>query len=76
MIFGAAAMAVLMFFAIIAIAVLVFEVFMFIDAIKNPRLSDTEKILWCAGMILIHPIIAIVYYFVARSALNKPAAKQ
>ncbi len=67
-------MAIIMFFVIIAIAVVVFEIIMFVDAIRNPRLTDTEKILWCLGMFLIHPIVAIVYYFVARSALNKPTA--
>jgi hypothetical protein len=39
---------------------------MFVDAIKNPRLSDSEKLLWCLGMFFIHPFVAIAYYFVAR----------
>lgn len=63
-----------MFGVILVLAVLAFEVFMFVDAIRNPRLTDTEKILWCLGMIFIHPIVAIVYYFVARSGISKPVA--
>lgn len=75
MIVGAAAMAIFMFLAIIGIAILVFEILMFIDAIRNPHLDDKEKILWCLGMLLLHPFVAIFYYFLARSSLEKPAAK-
>lgn len=50
--------------------ILAFEVWMFLDVLKNKKLTDTEKILWVLGMFLLHPIIAIVYFFVARSSLN------
>lgn len=58
------------FFLLIAavlIAVLAFEIFMFIDVIKNPKLNATEKLLWAAGMLLIHPFVAIAYYLVVRN---------
>lgn len=56
-------------FVLLGLLVLAFEVWMFVDAIRNPRLSDNEKLLWCLGIIFIHPFVAIIYYFVARSGL-------
>lgn len=58
--------AVVLVFLALALAVLAFEVWMFIDAYQNPRLTSNEKILWMVGMVLIHPFIAIIYYFAAR----------
>lgn len=39
-----------------------FEIWMFIDAIRNAHLTDVQRLLWCAGMLLIHPFVAIAYY--------------
>jgi hypothetical protein len=50
--------------------VLWFEIAMFLDAIRNKRLSENEKILWVIGMLLLHPFIAIVYYFTAHSRID------
>lgn len=44
---------------------LVFEVVMIIDAIKNKKLSDTEKVLWIVCIVLFNPIATLVYYFIA-----------
>lgn len=44
-------------------AILVFEIFMLISAITNKHISDTAKVLWVIGMLIIHPIVAIAYYF-------------
>lgn len=53
---------------ILALAlILVFEVWMFVDVIRNPKLDQTARILWILGMVLVHPIVAIVYYFTAYS---------
>jgi phosphotransferase system glucose/maltose/N-acetylglucosamine-specific IIC component len=48
---------------LIGLAILVFEVAMFIDVILNKNISDEAKILWVIGMLLLHPFIAIAYYF-------------
>ncbi|HEX7633589.1 MAG TPA: hypothetical protein VF401_04685 [Candidatus Saccharimonadales bacterium] len=48
---------------IVALVVLVFEIYMLINAIQNTRISQNAKILWIVGMLLIHPIVAIAYYF-------------
>ena len=55
---------------LVLVLILWFEVAMFLDVIRNKKLSENEKILWVLGMFLLHPIIAIVYYFVAHSRLN------
>ena len=63
------------FVLILVIAVLAlagFEIWMIVDAIQNRRLSSGEKALWVIGMILLHPIIGIIYYFTARK--QPPAA--
>jgi hypothetical protein len=48
---------------IIVALILVFEIMMIISAIKNRAISDKARILWVIGMLLIHPIVAIIYYF-------------
>jgi len=49
---------------IIAIVLIfIFEVWMFISAITNKNISDTARVFWAVGMVLIHPIVAIAYYF-------------
>ena len=40
----------------------VFEILMFINAFRNPKLAPTERMLWLVGMLLIHPFVALVYY--------------
>lgn len=58
-------MAPLMVLIVIVVLLLIFafEVWMLISAILNKNISDTAKILWIIGMLLIHPFVAIAYYF-------------
>ncbi len=37
---------------------------------KNDRLTDTEKLVWTIGAVLLSIITAIIYYFTQK---NKPA---
>jgi hypothetical protein len=50
----------------LAVLVLAFEVWMFIDAMTNQALTTTTRFLWLFGMLLLHPIVAIAYYFTDR----------
>jgi hypothetical protein len=50
-------------FIIVILAIFAFEVWMFINVILNKRITDKAKILWVIGMLLIHPFVAIAYYF-------------
>jgi hypothetical protein len=52
----------LLLFPVIAI-VFIFEIFMIVSAITNDRIDDTRKILWVIGMLIVHPFIAIAYFF-------------
>lgn len=51
---------------IVAILIAAFEVWMIVDVAINKKLSDKAKAWWIIGMVLIHPIVAIVYFFTDR----------
>ena len=38
-------------------------IWMIVNAITNKHISDTARVLWVIGMLLIHPFVAIAYYF-------------
>jgi hypothetical protein len=50
-------------FLLIAFAVFIFEIAMFVHAIRSRTISDERKILWLIGMLFIHPLVAIAYCF-------------
>jgi hypothetical protein len=45
----------------------VFWIWMLIDAITNPRLDGTEKIVWVLVIIFLHFLGALIYSLVGRS---------
>lgn len=53
-------------FAAIGIAVLIFWVWALIDAIKNPRLTDNERLLWIIVIVLTNWLGAVIYLIVGR----------
>lgn len=53
-------------FAIIGIAVLAFWIWALIDAIKNPRLTDNERIIWIIVILLTSWLGALIYLIVGR----------
>lgn len=54
------------FALVVSLLVLIaaFEIWMFVEVIRNPNLAAGSKTLWLVGMLLLHPFVAIVYYFV------------
>ncbi len=54
---------VLLLFIAITLGILLFEIWMFIDLLKNTSIPQERKILWGIFMLLIHPVAAIAYYF-------------
>lgn len=58
----------------LAALILVFEVWMFFDCVLNKKLADTPKIWWIIGMLLLHPFVAIAYYFVVYRSNQMSAA--
>jgi Phospholipase_D-nuclease N-terminal len=53
---------------ILAVVILtsVFWIWMLVDCITNPRLRDTEKVIWVLVIIFTHIIGALIYFFVGR----------
>ena len=56
--FGAA-----MFFMLLIFLILTFEIWMLVDVIKNTKISAEERAIWIIGMLLVHPFVAVFYYF-------------
>ena len=48
---------------LIGAAILFFEIMMIVSAVTNKAIEDNTRILWVVGMLLIHPFVAIAYYF-------------
>lgn len=48
---------------VLLLLILAFEIWMFVSAITNKFITGNAKALWIVGMVLIHPIVAIIYYF-------------
>lgn len=48
---------------ILSTLILILDVWMIISAATNNKLTTNQKLLWILGMLLLHPIIAIFYYF-------------
>ena len=57
----------LLLLIVIGLGLLYFEVWMFVHAFRNHSLTDNERILWCIGMLLIHPFVAVAYYILVYS---------
>ena len=47
--------------------VFVFWIWMLVDAIKNPRLNGTERIVWVLVIVFLHFLGALIYFFAGRS---------
>jgi hypothetical protein len=48
---------------IFLLVIFIFEIVMIVNAIQNKYITQNAKILWIIGMLLIHPFVAIAYYF-------------
>ncbi len=42
--------------------IVAFEIWMFVSVIRNKGISDSTRVLWILGMLLIHPLVAMFYY--------------
>lgn len=51
---------------VIGLLVLVFWLWALIDAIRNPALSDTERIVWITVILLTSWLGALIYLFIGR----------
>jgi hypothetical protein len=48
---------------VVAVLIFAFEIWMIVDAAVNRQMSDRARVWWIIGMLIIHPVVAIVYFF-------------
>lgn len=48
---------------VLLLAIFVFEIVMLVSAIKNKHITMNARVVWIVGMFLIHPFVALAYYF-------------
>jgi len=65
--FGILGLFVGLFAVALSIAVFIFWILMLIDAIKNPALDGTQRVIWVLVIFFLHALGALIYYLVARS---------
>lgn len=63
---GIVGLALILFLACVALFLFVFWIWMLIDAIKNPGLSGTERVVWVLVIVFLHLLGAIIYFFAGR----------
>jgi predicted membrane protein len=51
------------FIALFIAAIFVFEVFKFVNVIRSKAVIYNACLVWILGTLLIHPFVAIAYYF-------------
>ena len=53
-----------------------FWVWMLVDCVRNPRLTDTERLIWAIVICLAHLLGALIYFFAGRrhSKTQTPSA--
>jgi hypothetical protein len=48
---------------VVALLIFAFEIWMIVDAAINKEITDKAKAWWIIGMFIIHPFVAIAYFF-------------
>lgn len=57
--------------ALVALAVLAFEIWMLVDVINNKKIHTDQKVWWVIGMFLLHPFVSAAYFIVTRLGSKK-----
>ena len=53
---------------LVVIIATVFWIWMLIDAIRNPRLDDSQRLIWILVIVLTSWVGALIYFFVGRNS--------
>lgn len=56
----------LLFFLALGLLACVFWIWMLVDAIKNPSLDGTQRVVWVLVIIFLHFLGALIYFFAGR----------
>jgi hypothetical protein len=67
MIHGIIGLFFLLFVLAFGLLAFVFWIWMLIDAIKNPRLDGTQRIVWVLVIVFLHALGALIYFVAGRS---------
>ena len=51
---------------LLTILFLAFEIWMLVDVFNNRKVPKYHKLWWIVGMFIIHPFVALAYFFVTR----------
>ena len=51
---------------VVAAVVFAFEIWMIVDVALNKHVADKPKAWWIVGMLIVHPFVAIAYFFTDR----------
>ena len=66
----------MMFLSLLAVPMVLggfaFWVWMLVDCVRNPRLTDTERIIWAFVICLAHLLGALIYFFAGRRPDRRP----
>lgn len=65
-IFSLSHIAILLFLLIVGVAAFGFWLWMLIDALQNPTLDSTGRLIWVLVIIFLHGLGAVIYFFVGR----------
>jgi Phospholipase_D-nuclease N-terminal len=63
----------MLFLAPLALALMVFWIWMLVDAIQNQGLTEGEKIGWVLAIVFLHFLAAILYFIIGRPKRKTPA---
>lgn len=63
---GLTAILALLVLAPLAVALMVFWIWMLVDAIQNKGLGDGEKVGWVLAIVFFHFIGSLLYFFIGR----------
>jgi uncharacterized RDD family membrane protein YckC len=55
-----------LFAVVIVVLCFVFWIWMLVDAIKNPNLNSTEKVVWVLVVVFLHVLGALIYFLAGR----------
>lgn len=67
MIHGIIFLFILLCVLVLGLLAFVFWIWMLVDAIKNPRLDSTQRVIWVLVIFFLHALGALIYFFAGRS---------
>jgi uncharacterized RDD family membrane protein YckC len=71
---GLAFILALLILAPLALLLMVFWIWMLVDAIQNKGLSDGEKVCWVLAIVFLHFLGALLYFFIGHPKRRPPLA--